>query len=107
MSDPIGGIGRVGSSIQGGVDGPKKFSIDIGKGAGESTFGDTLSRMLNEVSATQDRADDYVQRYMRGEPVELHQVMAASEEAGIAVELLVEMRNKLTEAYRSLINMQS
>ena len=106
MSDPIGGIGRVATGIQ-GLDGPKKISIDIGKGAGEGTFGQTLTRMLNEVSATQDRADDYVQRYMRGEPVELHQVMAASEEAGIAMELLVEMRNKVTEAYRSLINMQS
>jgi flagellar hook-basal body complex protein FliE len=106
MSDPIGGIGRIAAGIQ-GLDGPKKFSIDIGKGAGDDNFGQTLTRMLNEVSSTQDRADDYVQRYMRGEPVELHQVMAASEEAGIAMELLVEMRNKVTEAYRSLINMQS
>lgn len=43
---------------------------------------------------------------MRGEPVELHQVMAASEEAGIALEFLVEMRNKVTDAYRSVMNMQ-
>jgi flagellar hook-basal body complex protein FliE len=33
--------------------------------------------------------------------------MAATEEAGIALEMLVEVRNKLTEAYRSVINMQS
>ena len=44
---------------------------------------------------------------MRGEAVELHQVMAATEEAGIAVEMLVELRNKFTEAYRSVIAMQS
>jgi flagellar hook-basal body complex protein FliE len=106
MSDPIGAIGRSATGIQ-GLDRPKSFSIDIGKTDGNASFGDTLTRALNEISATQDRADDYVQRFMRGEPVELHQVMAASEEAGIAVELLVEMRNKVTEAYRSLINMQS
>jgi flagellar hook-basal body complex protein FliE len=33
--------------------------------------------------------------------------MAAAEEAGIAVEMLVEVRNKLIEAYRTLTNMQS
>jgi flagellar hook-basal body complex protein FliE len=34
-------------------------------------------------------------------------VMAASEEAGLALDLAIEMRNKVVEAYRSLINMQS
>jgi flagellar hook-basal body complex protein FliE len=48
-----------------------------------------------------------MQRFMRGEPVELHQVMAAAEESGIALEMLVELRNKFTEAYRTLVNMQS
>ena len=32
--------------------------------------------------------------------------MAASEEANISLELLVELRNKLTEAYRSVMNVQ-
>ena len=31
--------------------------------------------------------------------------MAASEEAAISLELLVEIRNKLTEAYRSVMTM--
>jgi len=47
-----------------------------------------------------------VQKFLRGEPVELHQVMAAGEEAGIALEIMIELRNKVTEAYRSLISMQ-
>jgi flagellar hook-basal body complex protein FliE len=33
--------------------------------------------------------------------------MAASEEAGLALDLLIEMRNKVVEAYRSVISMQS
>jgi flagellar hook-basal body complex protein FliE len=33
--------------------------------------------------------------------------MAAGEEAGIALDLLVELRNKLVEAYRNVISMQS
>ena len=106
MSDPIGAIAL--RNLQGlqGIDGPKTISIDIGKGDGPS-FGDTLKRALGEVSSAQDNATDHMQRFMRGEPVELHQVMAAAEEAGIALEMLVELRNKFTEAYRTLVNMQS
>ena len=75
-------------------------------GAGGVSFGDTLKRALNEVSGAQDNAKDHVNAFLRGEPVELHQVMAATEEAGIALEMLIEVRNKFTEAYRTVINMQ-
>jgi flagellar hook-basal body complex protein FliE len=106
MSDPIGALAL--RNLQGlqGIDGPKSLTLDIGKGDGPS-FGDTLKRALGEVSTAQDNATDHMQRFMRGEPVELHQVMAAAEEAGIALEMLVELRNKFTEAYRTLVNMQS
>ena len=104
MSDPIGVAAL--RSLQGIGDGPRKITIDIGKGDGPS-FGETLKRALGEVSNAQDNATDQMQRFLRGEPVELHQVMAAAEESGIALEMLVELRNKFTEAYRTLVNMQS
>src|SRR3990172_8165553 len=75
-----GGVGGAGGT-QGG-DAPKRYQVDIGKSDGTS-FGDTLTRLINEASAAQDNASDAVQRFVRGEPVELHQVMAATEEAGI------------------------
>lgn len=71
------------------------------------SFGETLTKAINEVSAAQDTSADYTQKFLRGEPVELHQVMAASEEAGLAIDVLVELRNKLTEAYRTVVSMQS
>ncbi len=119
MSDPIGAIasrfsalqGQQGGSI-GGPDAAKRYTIDIGKGdgagaAGGPSFGDTLTRAINQVSDAQDTAAELSQKFLRGEPVELHQVMAAGEEAGIALEMMIELRNKFTEAYRTLINMQS
>jgi flagellar hook-basal body complex protein FliE len=33
-----------------------------------------------------------VQRFVNGEPVELHQVMAKAEEASISLELMIESR---------------
>jgi flagellar hook-basal body complex protein FliE len=71
------------------------------------SFGDTLKKALEEVSSVQDNAQDLIGAFIRGEPVELHQVMAATEEAGIALEMLVEIRNKFADAYRTVINMQS
>ncbi len=74
---------------------------------GEGSFADTLAQAIGQVSATRDTAGDYVQRFAAGEQVELHQMMAAGEEAGIALELLVELRNKVLDAYRTLVTMQS
>lgn len=102
MRDATQSGGALGG-IQGG-DRPRSHQVDIGKEAG---FQDTLTRLLNEVSSSQDRASDMTGRFVRGEQVEMHQVMAATEEAGLALEMLVELRNKVTEAYRTLVNMQS
>ncbi len=76
-------------------------------GTSDNSFGETLTKAINEVSDTRDRAGDMVKRFAAGENVELHQVMAASEEAGIALDLMIELRNKVVEAYRSVIAMQS
>lgn len=72
-----------------------------------ASFKDLLARGLNDTSALQDDSKDMIAAFLRGEPVELHQVMAASEEASISLELLVEIRNKLTDAYRSVMNTQT
>ena len=74
---------------------------------GANSFGSTLTRALNEVSDARDNAADLTARFAAGENVELHQVMAATEESGLALDMLVEIRNKVVEAYRSVISMQS
>lgn len=76
-------------------------------GTGGTSFADTLKNALEEVSTVQDGANDTIQAFLRGDAVELHEVMAATEEAGLALEMLIEIRNKLTDAYRTVINMQS
>jgi flagellar hook-basal body complex protein FliE len=71
-----------------------------------SSFGDLFKKAINDTSGLQDNSKDMIAAYLRGEPVEMGQVMAASEEAAISLELLVELRNKLTEAYRTVMNIQ-
>lgn len=110
MATPLGGVSGGGLPIGGaratpGIDWGR---IELGHGAPSGpSFGDALKNALNEVSDMQDGARDAIGAFVRGEPVELHEVMAATEEAGIALDLLIEIRNKLTDAYRAVINMQS
>jgi flagellar hook-basal body complex protein FliE len=78
-----------------------------GAGADGPSFGDTLKQFVSGVSDAQDAAGELRDKFVRGEPVELHQVMAAGEEASLSLELMVELRNKVTEAYRTLVNIQS
>ena len=85
------------------IPGPQG-SMETGP-AGPS-FGELLSRGLNNVSAAQQQSSDMIASFLRGDPVELHQVMASAEEAGIAIDLLVQLRNKLTDAYRTVMSVQ-
>ena len=107
MSDPIGAAGRriarVGQDIASG----ERIDFLKGVGAQHPSFGDALAKAVGEISGVQDTAADYAAKFLRGEQVELHQVMASAEEAAIALEMLVEVRNKFVEAYRTVINMQS
>jgi flagellar hook-basal body complex protein FliE len=83
------------------------ISVPAGVGGGEGpSFGDTLKQFIGGVSEAQDAAGELRDKFLRGEGVELHQMMAASEEASIALETMVELRNKVTEAYKTLVNMQ-
>lgn len=101
LRPPVGGptlapIERGNGQPLGGVSG----------GEGENPFGDLLVRALGEVTEIQDNKADVIAAFLRGDNVELHQVMAAAEEASLSLELLVETRNKLTDAYRTVMNMQ-
>lgn len=78
------------------------------EGDASNSFGDTLTKFLNEASDADATKSDLQTRFTNGDKsLDLHQVMAASEEAGIALDLVVELRNKAVDAYRTIISMQS
>ncbi len=86
----------------------------LGRGAGlqtsqgdpDATFADVLTSLLGQVEAEQIELADITDRFLRGEDVNLTEVMSAAADAGIALELLVEMRNKVVDAYRTIVSMQ-
>jgi len=78
-----------------------------GSGAVEGKdFKSILLESLDEVNRLQAEADQGVQRLMTGETENVAEVFAAVNKAGIAFDLLMEIRNKLTEAYREIQQMR-
>jgi flagellar hook-basal body complex protein FliE len=47
-----------------------------------------------------------VENMIAGNVTEVHDVMAAAEEAQLAFELLLETRNRLLESYQEIMRMQ-
>ncbi len=71
----------------------------------QAEFGELLSDLLHSVNASQNEAGKIQEALLNGEAVELHQVMIKAEEAGISMDLLLEIRNRLINAYNDLIRM--
>lgn len=108
MTAPIGaatGLSQ-GFPLQGAGDTGARQVPVFGKQADGGSFGDTLTKAINSVSTDQDNALGTMSAFMRGDNVELHQVMASSEEASLSLEMLIAVRDKFTDAYKSLISMQ-
>jgi flagellar hook-basal body complex protein FliE len=68
-------------------------------------FGEVLQGMLRQTDAAQHRADSMVESLALGEPVDVHQVMLALNEASNATHLALQVRGKLLEAYQELMRM--
>lgn len=68
-------------------------------------FGDTLKQALAGVNDTQARAASLSEGYERGEVTDIAKVMLARQEAGIAFEATLQVRNKLISAYQETMRM--
>jgi flagellar hook-basal body complex protein FliE len=69
-------------------------------------FGTWLASAVGDVNQQLARADQSLQQLATGEAQNLHQVMIALEEARIGVQLVVQVRNRLLEAYQEILRMQ-
>jgi flagellar hook-basal body complex protein FliE len=73
------------------------------QGAG---FGDVLNQFVGEVNQKQLASSQAVNDLISGKEIPLHQAMITMQEAGVAFQLMVEVRNKLLEGYQDLMRMQ-
>ncbi|WP_185231275.1 flagellar hook-basal body complex protein FliE [Teredinibacter franksiae] len=101
------------TSAFGGPDGlAAKDRITGGEGLYESgkvkspEFGDIMSQAVNKVNDVQQASSSMAEAYVRGDQnIDVTDVMIASQKAGVAFDAMVQVRNKLVEAYRDVMNM--
>lgn len=72
----------------------------------EASFREILTQKLEEVDRLQKEADTLVQRFAAGQVEDVHQVLLAAEKANLALQLTVQVRNKVVEAYQEIARMQ-
>ena len=76
------------------------------EGPDKPSFGDLLKDFAGDVNNLQFKASGSIDKLVTGQSTDVHQVMVAVEEAGIALELMLEVRNRILEGYQELIRMQ-
>lgn len=68
-------------------------------------FKDLLIDALKQVNDLVAEADRATAALATGRGVELHQVMIATEKANLALQLTLQVRNKVLEAYQEVMRM--
>lgn len=65
-------------------------------------FEGVLADAIDHVGGLQNKVQDQVRAAASGEPVELHDVMMSMGKSEVAFNLMLEMRNKLVDAWDKL-----
>ena len=73
---------------------------------GGASFADALKSAVQSVDRAQTHRNDMVEGAVTGQVGEVHDVMVAAEEAQLAFELMLEVRNRLLESYQQVMQMQ-
>ena len=69
-------------------------------------FSDTLKEALREVNDLQTRSAQEIEGALDGDLTDVHSAMLAMQKAGLSFQLMLQVRNKLVQAYRDVMRMQ-
>ena len=87
------------------TDAASPTQISATQPAGDS-FASMLGKMVTDASAEQNGALQSVRAVQGGQNVPLHQAVIGMEEANVSFQLMVEVRNRLLDAYKEITSMQ-
>lgn len=73
-----------------------KMAQDIGQG---------FSNGLKDLNATSKAAEDAFETFAAGGDISVHEVMIASQKSGLAMQMAIQLRNQMINAYNEFKNM--
>jgi flagellar hook-basal body complex protein FliE len=68
-------------------------------------FGNMFEQMISSVDAKESQAQAVTRDVLLGKNDQVHQSMIAMQEANVAFQLMVQVRNKVVESYQELMRM--
>ena len=104
-------INAGGPNGPGPIGPPRPPAGPAGPGApgevGGKSFGDFLSEKIGQVNELQQNADQAIEDLATGKEQDLTKVVGAVEKANLAFQMMVQIRNRLVEAYQEMMRIRT
>jgi flagellar hook-basal body complex protein FliE len=81
------------------------MTVSSGQEAGKN-FSDLLRDSVEKVNLYQTQADTSVKEMIAGRNKNIHETMLAVERADASLKLMMQVRNKILDAYKEVMRMQ-
>ena len=96
-------------SVQGKLMPPSALSEKKAGGEGNdgaSSFGDVLRNTIHDINKLQHDADAAISKVQVHDTGSIHEAMIALEKASISFQTMMQVRNKIIDAYQEVMRMQ-
>jgi flagellar hook-basal body complex protein FliE len=98
MSASISGVNNIGQNL--GVSGTTSSASQ-----GGTDFVQTLQESMQKVEGLQTEAEKQVEGMVSGQGADVHSAMIAVEKADLSFQLMMQVRNKIVDAYQQISQM--
>ena len=109
MSFPINPLAFSASFPTAGVSTDMSVGTTAGaasaQGSGGADFASVLASSLDNLQGTQSKADNLAVQAATGDLKDVHDYMIASNEASLATEMVVTIKNKAVDAFNEIMRM--
>ena len=109
MTSPISALGFMSSFPTSGVGADMSVgtatAAPAAQGAGGTDFASVLASSLDGLQATQSKADGLALQAATGDLKDVHDYMIASNEASLATQMTVAIKNKAVDAFNQIMGM--
>ncbi len=69
-------------------------------------FGEILKDAISTANELQKQSDQEIQKLMTGESQDLHSTVIAMQKADLSFQMMMQVRNKIVQAYQEIMRMQ-
>ncbi len=76
------------------------------KTEGTGSFGEALNKSISNLDGVNKVAASKMEAFSSGQNIEVHDVMLSMEKSGMAMNMAVQVRNRMIDAYNEINRMQ-